>query len=296
VTSKLSGVVPPMTTPFDANGDIDLRAVKTQVDWCVDQGAHGLAVGGSTGEGHTLDVEEFRDLIEAAVEASAGRVPIIAGIIVDSTRDAIRRGKAVADMDVAALQVTPVHYLFRPSDDAMQEHFRVMGEETGQDILIYNVIPWSYLSPELLCKIMREVPQVVGVKQSAGDLKMLADLMLMCQPEDRIFSAVDALLYPSYALGACGSIAATLSAIPGPCVEQWDAVQAGDHVRAKALHEKILPMWNAIVADNLPACTKYAQTIQGCPGLYPRAPMPEASDDQKTAIRKALTDLGIAIS
>jgi len=127
-------------------------------------------------------------------------------------------------------------------------------------------------------------------------LKMLADLMLMCQPEDRIFSAVDALLYPSYALGACGSIAATLSAIPGPCVEQWDAVQAGDHVRAKALHEKILPMWNAIVADNLPACTKYAQTIQGCPGLYPRAPMPEASDDQKTAIRKALTDLGIAIS
>ena len=296
MTSKLSGIVPPMTTPFAANGDIDLRAVKTQVDWCVDQGAHGLAVGGSTGEGHTLDVEEFRDLIVAAVEASAGRVPIIAGIIVDSTRDAIRRGKAVADLDVAALQVTPVHYLFRPTDDAMQEHFRVMGEETGQDILIYNVIPWSYLSPELLCKIMREVPHVIGVKQSAGDLKMLADLMLMCQPEDRIFSAVDALLYPSYALGACGSIAATLSAIPGACVEQWNAVQAGDHAKALALHEKILPMWNAIVADNLPACTKYAQTIQGCPGLYPRAPMPEPTDEQKAGIRKALTNLGIDIS
>ena len=180
--TSLSGVVPPMTTPFDADGEIDLKAVQTQVEWCIGQGAHGLAVGGSTGEGHTLEVDEYRDLIAAAVEAANGRIPIIAGIIVDSTRDAIKRGLAVRDLGVAALQVTPVHYLFRPDDDAMQEHFRVMGEETGQPIIIYNVVPWSYLSPQLLCRIMREVPHVVGVKQSAGDLKMFADLMIMARP------------------------------------------------------------------------------------------------------------------
>ncbi len=291
--SGISGVVPPMTTPFDADGEIDLTAVRGQVEWCIGQGAHGLAVGGSTGEGHTLEIEEFRNLITAAVEAAAGRIPIIAGIIVDSTRDAIRRGLAVRDLGVAALQVTPVHYLFRPDDDAMQEHFRVMGEETGQPIIIYNVVPWSYLSPELLCRIMREVPQVVGVKQSAGDLKMFADLMIMARPEDMIFSAVDALLYPSYALGACGSIAATLAAIPAACVAQWNAVQAGDHATARALHEKILPMWNAMVSDNLPACVKYAQTIQGCPAHYPRAPMPVASAAQKKAIHDALAGLKI---
>ncbi len=291
--SSISGVVPPMTTPFDADGEIDLKAVRAQVDWCIGQGAHGLAVGGSTGEGHTLEIDEYRDLIAAAAEAANGRIPIIAGIIVDSTRDAIKRGLAVRDLGVAALQVTPVHYLFRPDDDAMQEHFRVMGEETGQPIIIYNVVPWSYLSPQLLCRIMREVPHVVGVKQSAGDLKMFADLMIMARPEDMIFSAVDALLYPSYALGACGSIAATLAAVPAACVEQWDAVQAGDHAKAKALHEKILPMWNAMFSDNLPACVKYAQTIQGCPAHYPRAPMPVANETQKKAIRDALTALGI---
>ena len=68
-----------------------------------------------------------------------------------------------------------MHYLFRPDDDAMLEHFRAIAEATGLPILIYNVVPWSYLSPQLLVRIMREVPGVIGVKQSAGDLKLLAD-------------------------------------------------------------------------------------------------------------------------
>ena len=71
--------------------------------------------------------------------------------------------------------------------------------------MIYNVVPWSYLSPQLLCRILREVPGVIGVKQSAGDLKLLADLLLAAPAGSRIFSAVDALLYPSFALGAHGS-------------------------------------------------------------------------------------------
>ncbi|MFI2901490.1 dihydrodipicolinate synthase family protein, partial [Klebsiella aerogenes] len=79
------------------------------------------------------------------VTATASRIPVIAGIIVDSTRDAVRRGKAVRDLGVAALQVTPVHYLFKPDDDAMVRHFRTMADETGMPIIIYNVVPWSYL-------------------------------------------------------------------------------------------------------------------------------------------------------
>lgn len=293
---NLIGIIPPATTPFTQAGDIDLNRVATQINWLIDQGAHGVAVGGSTGEGHTIDVDEFRDLIATAVEAAAGRIPVVAGIIVDSTRDAIRRGKAIADLDVAALQVTPVHYLFRPHDDAMQEHFRVMTEEAGQPIIIYNVVPWSYLSPALLCRIMDEVPGVVGVKQSAGDLKLFADLMIMANPEHLIFCAVDALMYSSYTLGARGSIAAILSAAPKASVAVWNAVKAGDHARALELHKKLLVLWNAIDSPNLPACTKYAQTLQGCPALYPRAPMPEASDEQKAAIKTALEQLGATIN
>lgn len=295
MTSQLSGIIPPIATPFTADGDIDLGAVGTEVEWCIAQGVHGLAAGGSTGEGHTLDIDEYRALMSATVEAAAGRVPVIAGIIVDSTRDAIRRGKAVRDLGVVALQVTPVHYLFRPDDDAMQEHFRVMAEETGMPIIIYNVVPWSYLSPSLLCRIMREIPGVVGVKQSAGDLKLLADLLITAGPDDLIFSAIDALLYPSYALGARGSIAATLAAVPGACVEQWNAVKAGDHAKALAIHERLLPVWNAIFGDNLPACVKYCQTVQGCPGGHPRAPMPEPTAAVKKRILEALEGLGVEV-
>ena len=232
-----TGVIPPMTTPFAQSGEIDFKLVAPQVDWLIGAGSHGMAAGGSTGEGHTLDHEEYRDLIAATVEAAKGRAPVIAGIIVDSTRDAIRRGKLVRDMNVAALQVTPVHYLFKPDEQAMVDHFRRMADETGMPIIIYNVVPWSYLSPALLTRIMTEVPLVVGVKQSAGDLKLFADLMMMA-PDKLIYSAVDALMYPSYTLGAHGSIAAILTAAPHASVELWDAVKAGDHATgARAAQE-----------------------------------------------------------
>jgi 4-hydroxy-tetrahydrodipicolinate synthase len=216
---------------------------------------------------------------------------VIAGIIVDSTRDAIRRGNALGGLGVAALQVTPVHYLFRPDNDAMLAHFRAICEATGQQVIIYNVVPWSYLAPGLLMRIMREVPGVIGVKQSAGDLKLVADLLLAAGPEDHIFSAVDALLYPSFLLGAHGTIAALPTAAPGPCVALWDAVQRGDHGRAQELHRRLLRLWNALVGDNLPACVKHAQTLQGCPAGQPRAPMPSASTEQRRAIAAALEAL-----
>jgi 4-hydroxy-tetrahydrodipicolinate synthase len=294
MAQEIFGIIPPMTTPFTADGELDEQAARAQTRWLIEQGVHGLAAGGSTGEGQTLDQEELRRLVAAVVEEADGRVPVIAGIIVDSTRDAIRRAQAVADLGVAALQVTPVHYLFRPHDEAMAGHFRALAGATPLPVIIYNVVPWSYLSPALLCRIMREVPGVIGVKQSAGDLKLLADLLITARPEDRILSAVDALLYPSFALGAHGAIAAILAAAPRACVALWDAVQAGDHATALDLHERLLPLWNALVADNLPACTKHAQALQGVPAGHPRAPMPPASAAQQAAIRRALDGLGAA--
>jgi 4-hydroxy-tetrahydrodipicolinate synthase len=289
--SPLNGIIPPTTTPFDSAEEIDLNGVRRQVDWLIESGVHGLATGGSTGEGHTLDLDEFAALIEAGVAAARGRVPVIAGVITDSTRDAIRRGRAVAGLGVAALQVTPVHYLFRPDDDAMVDHFKAVTQETGLPVIIYNVVPWTYLSPPLLRRILRQVPGVIGVKQSAGDLKLLADLLLEAGPEDHIFSAVDALLYSSFALGARGAIAAILSAAPRACVALWDAVGRGDHRNALDLHRRLLPLWNAMAGDNLPACVKFAQSLQDCPAGRPRAPMPEATESQKTAIEAALRGL-----
>ena len=289
---ELHGIIAPSTTPFKANGDVDFAAAAKQFDWLTGQGVSGIAVGGSTGEGQTLDARETHDLVAAASETTAGRVPVVAGIICDSTREAVKRGKLVAGLKPAALQVTPVHYLFRPTDDAMVEHFRTMAGETGQNIIIYNVVPWTYLSPALLIRIMREVPEVIGVKQSSGDLKLFADLMLSAPAGKLIFSAIDALLYPSYMLGAPGSIAAILTAAPAASVRLWRAARDGDHTLALDLHGRLLALWNAMLPhDNLPAAVKYAQALQGVPAGLARQPMPEADDGQKAAIKSALAKL-----
>lgn len=293
---ELKGIIPPMTTAFDADGELDEDAVRRQFRWMADQGVHGVAVAGSTGEGHALDRDEYRRLIDITTDKSAGTLPVIAGIIVDSTREAIRRGKDVRDLGVAALQVTPVHYLFRPTDDAMVDHFRALADETGQPIIIYNVVPWTYLSPDLLCRIMEAVPSVIGVKQSAGDMKLLADLLLQAAPDRRIFTAVDALLYPSFVLGSHGAIAAILSAAPKASVDLWEAVARGDKETALSLHQRLLPLWNAMFDDNLPACTKYAQSLQGCEAGAPRPPMPPASPEQQRKIRAALNGLGLELN
>jgi len=283
-----------MVTPFSTDGEVDTRAIRADVDYLIEEASvHGLAVCGSTGEGHALTTEETRLITRTALDASSGRVPVITGIITNSTQSAVERGRAVSDLGVAALQVTPVHYLFRPTDEAMVTHFRTLTEETGLPVMIYNVIPWTYLSPELLDRILTEVEGVIGVKQSAGDVKLLADLLVSSVQKGSIMTAVDALLYPSFVLGAHGAIAAILTAAPTLCVELWDAVVAGDHVKAKTAHEKLLGIWNAINHDNLPANVKCAMKLQGRDGGLPRPPMPESSREQEEGIREALGRAGL---
>jgi len=285
----LQGIIPPMVTPFAADESLDLAALQREVRWLIEEaGVHGLAVGGSTGEGHTLSTEELRHCVGAALDAASGRVPVVAGVIVDSTRQALEKALALADLDLAGLQVTPVHYLFRPDDDSMFRHFAALANATSLPVIIYNVVPWSYCSPQLLARMLREIEGVIGVKQSAGDMKLLADLLLLAGDDGAILSAVDALLYPSFCLGAHGAIAAILSAAPERCVALWDAVAAGDHDRALGLHRQLLPLWNALEGDNLPANVKTALALQGRPAGQPRRPMPVSSAAQRAAIQAAL--------
>ena len=291
---EIFGIVPPLTTPFRPDDTIDEDAIRADTRYMVEVAkVHGLAVCGSTGEGHTVSTPETRRLIQIVAQEVKGRVPLIAGIITESTGAAVERGLAVKEFGVAALQVTPPHYVFRPTDEALLRHYEAVAKGTGLPVIIYNVVPWTYLSPQLLTRIITEVEGVIGVKQSAGDFKLLADLLQMVGNRGRIMSATDAVLYPSFILGAHGAIAAILSAAPTLCVKLWDAVQTGDHKTAFALHEKLLPLWNAIWADNLPANVKCAQELQGRKAGLPRAPMPASSPAQAAAIRAALQGAGL---
>ena len=324
--SSLYGIIPPLVTPFRADEELVEGALRADVRYMIEQAhVHGLVVGGSTGEGHTLSTDELRRAVGAAVDEAAGRVPVLAGVIVDSTRQAVKCARALADLDLAALQVTPVHYLFRPSDDMMVRHFATIAAAAQVPVMIYNVVPWAHCSPALLVRIMKEVDGVIGVKQSAGDLKLMADLLLLSEADSPIsrspmnrtsaslsdfsresdksdgngegrwlvMSAVDALLYPSFVLGAHGAIAAILAAAPTLCVQLWDAVKSGDHAQALDLHLKLLRIWNAIAGDNLPANVKCAMEVQGRLASLPRAPMPPSSAAQRQAIHAALQEAGL---
>lgn len=294
---KIHGIVPPMATPFAADGALDEAALRAEVRYLIEEaGVHGLAVGGSTGEGQTLSTDELRAVAGSALEVAAGRVPVIAGIIVDSTRQAVEKARALADLDLTALQVTPVHYLFRPTDEMMFRHFATLSEQASHPVMIYNVVPWTYCSPALLDRMMREIDGLIGVKQSAGDLKLLADLLMTSADAGLIMSAVDALLYPSFSLGAHGAIAAILSTAPELCLALWEQVQAGDHESALSTHLKLLPIWNAIMDDNLPANVKTALAMQSRPAGSPRMPMPDSSPEQRDAIQSALLAAGIPLA
>ena len=168
-----------------------------------------------------------------------------------------------------------------------------VAEACGLPILIYNVIPWNYLDVSLMLRIMDEVPGVVGMKQSAGDLKSVSDLVAGTPKANVVLTGTDALLYPAFALGVDGAISALTTAVPGVCVALWNAVRAGDHKTALDLHRRLAMLWNAMPHDILPACVKYAQHRQGL-GLYPpRAPMSRLDQGRKEAIDAALRGLPV---
>jgi 4-hydroxy-tetrahydrodipicolinate synthase len=289
--AEIQGIVPPLVTPFNAEGAVDEAALRDTTRFMMSQGVHGLVVGGSSGEGYTLATDELRRITEVVAEEVNGSMPLVAGVIANSTRDAIAKSKALQGLGVSALQVTPAHYIYKSDDDSMLRHFREITEAVETPVLIYNVIPWNYMTPALLLRIMRDVPNVVGVKQSAGDLKSLADLLIACRPQDRIFAAVDSLLYPCMALGAHGVISMLTSAVPGACMDLWNAVQRGDHAFALDLHNRLLRLWNAIYADNRVALAKYTLSLQGVPTGHTLRPIPPATEQQQAGIRKALADI-----
>jgi 4-hydroxy-tetrahydrodipicolinate synthase len=283
--------MPALVTPFDADGEIDEAAFRAEVRFMLGKRVHGVCVGGSTGEGHTLEKDELRRLTAAAMEEVQGRVPVMAGIISNSTRDVIARARAVADLGVEAVQVTPTYYVFQTSEEALFGHFKEIWETVGIPIVLYNVVRTNMLTSQFALRILNEIPGVVGIKQSAGDIQRAAELVLHAPKDKVILGAIDALLYSCFALGVHGTVAASPAAVPGVIVALWDAVQAGDHATGLQIHNRLLNMWSVMPHPNQPACVKFALEQQGCHVGLPRRPMPYPTAAEQALIAPALRAL-----
>lgn len=289
---RFEGIIPALATPWTESEELDEEALRREVHVMLDAGAHGICVTGSTGEGQTLSVEETCRIATTARDEIGGRLPLIAGIIRDSTRDVVRYGQALREVGVDAIQVTPVHYVFAPTEDGQYAYYERIGREVGLPIVIYNVVPWNTISPQMLMRLS-EIEQVIGVKQSGGDIHKLADLLRMNDNRLRIFTAVDALLYPSFMLGAHGSISAILTLLPDLCIALWDACRRGDHVEARALHERILPVWRAMEYPDMSSRTKAAIELRGRKVGAPRHPLLPVTDAVRREIAAALDLAGV---
>jgi len=291
----LHGIIPPLVTPFDAQERVDEDALRAEVRYHIERGVHGLCVTGSTGDGQMLSAEDSVAVAAAAVKEAAGKVPVVAGIIRDSTAEVIRYGMALRETGVNALQVTPVHYLFQPDEESTVDYYRRICDETGLPVVIYNVIPYALIPATTVARMLNELPGIIAVKQSGGNIHQLADLLHYAPAGGKVFTAVDDLLYPAYLLGAQGAISAILTVVPELCLAQWDAVQRGDHVTALEIHNKLLPVWRAIDGPNMSMRIKAALRLQGRNGGLGRSPLTRVSDAEHAIIRAALVQAGIEV-
>ncbi len=281
LASRIQGIIPPLATPFGPDGELDLDAFRAQVRAALACGVHGLTVASTTGEGMRLSDDEAVRVAEATVREVGGRVPVIAGVMRNTTRDAVHLGMALREVGVDGLQPTP------PSSngDIAQAFHEVIARQVGLPMVVFNVLSRRQITPQQLGRLA-EIPEVVAVKQSGGDLHRLADLLLLNEGRLRVISALDDLLYPSFLLGADAAVAPILPAVPDLAVQLWDACRRGDHDAARELHRRILIVARVVYnADVLPAI-KAAIELRGLrmgPPRHPSLPPPPA-------VRAALAD------
>ena len=280
---KLSGVVPPLVTPFDNEGEIDYGLFREEVRRMESTGVSGVSVGGSTGEGATLSETELRNLCQIAKEETKERIPIVCGIIVDSTYQAVKKALAVKDLGVDYLMITPIHYLDNSGEQGIYEYYREIHKKVGIPILVYNVVPWYVPSPSILLK-MGQDRIIAGVKQSGGDIHGLAELLASAKDVMPIFTAIDDLMFASFTMGAIGSICAMNTLIPRASVRLFNHVRKGEYDKALSLHEKIFPMCKKILTPNMPSRIKFTMNKTGWSVGVARRPILPLTEEENAEL------------
>jgi 4-hydroxy-tetrahydrodipicolinate synthase len=285
------GSMPALVTPF-SDGKVDYEALKSLVEWQIGEGSHGLVPVGTTGESPTLSHEEHEKVIEAVVEAAAGRVPIIAGAGSNNTVEAVRfveHAKSVgAD---AVLVVTP--YYNKPTQKGMIAHFSALNE-IGIPIIIYNIPPRSVI--DMLPATMGELsklPNIIGVKDATGDLARVPKQRIACGKDFVQLSGEDATAVGFNAQGGIGCISVTANVAPKLCAEMQEATLAGDYATALEYQDRLMPLHEAIFAEPGVAGAKYGLSVLGRASEEVRLPLTGLEDTTKQKIQAAMRHAGL---
>jgi 4-hydroxy-tetrahydrodipicolinate synthase len=290
---ELHGIVPAMVTPFHANEQLNESALTALVNRLIGDGVHGVFVLGSQGEYYALDADEKRRAIEVTVAAAAGRVPVYAGTGANTTRDAIALTQMAEQAGADAVSVlTPV--FITPSQDELFDHYRAIAASTRLPVLLYSNPGRTgiQISVELAIRLAR-LPNVVGIKDSSGDLSTTAAFIAATPSTFKVFAGRDTLVFATVLYGGAGAVAASGNVAARLLVRIYDACKAGNMELARTAQAELAPLRAAFSLGTFPAVIKEALLMTGLDAGPCRRPVGPLSDEARGRLRRVLGDLGL---
>lgn len=257
--SRFGRILTAMITPFDEHGNLDSKEAASIARWLVDRGNDGLVVAGTTGEGATLDSDE-RSKLFATVKTAIGRDrTMIANVGTNDVRSTIRTGKEAQDAGADALLVVVPPYV-KPTQGGMLEFFGAVADATTLPVIVYNIPGHTAANmlPATLLELNRRHANIVGVKESSGDLEQIATIVRDRSPGFIVWSGDDYLFLPSLAVGADGVVGVTSHLCSREYGDMADAFERGDVKAAAAIHNGLLDLTDVLFTVTSPIAIKWA--------------------------------------
>jgi 4-hydroxy-tetrahydrodipicolinate synthase len=286
------GTFTALVTPF-RGGAVDEAALCDLIERQIAAGVDGIVPCGSTGEAATLSHAEHRRVVEVCVAAARGRVQVLAGTGSNSTSESIELTRHARDAGAdGALLISP--YYNKPTQEGLVAHYAAVARATGFPLVVYN-IPGrtaSNVLPETLARLA-EIEQVVGVKEACGDLVQVSRVVALCPEGFTVLSGDDALILPVIAVGGRGVISTSSNVAPRAVVELVEAARRGELARARELHLRLLPLFDALFCETNPIPVKAALALMGLVDEEIRLPLTPLSAANRGRLQAVLKEQGI---
>jgi len=288
----LGRVITAMATPFRADGSLDTDGARALASHLVSHGSDALVIAGTTGEAPTLTHDEKRELWSAVAEEVRGRAALIAGTGTYSTAESITLTQTAEEVGAdAILLVTP--YYSRPPQSGLLEHFRAIAASTKLPVILYDIPSRTARKIEHETLVaLAGVPNIVGVKDAAGDLAGTAKLAAEA-PALRIWSGDDALTLPMLAVGGIGVVSVASHLAGHRIAEMIAAHDKGDVEGAARIDRELRPLYEILFITANPIPLKAALQMVGLPAGPVRLPLVDATDAERDRIRSVLEELGL---
>ena len=293
--TTLSGVVPPLISPLDADQRVDRAGMAALVEHLLEAGCAGLFVTGGCGEGPWLTAEQRAGTIRAAVDAARGRAPVLAGVTLPSTGPACDSARQLADEGADALVVTTPYY-FAADADAQRRHVEAVVEATPLPVLLYNIPPCTHqpFAPETVAALAAD-PRVIGIKDSAGDGAVYRQFVAVKRdrPAFRVLQGAESLAASSLADGGDGLVPGLANVVPGHFVGIRRAMADGDRAGADRLQAQADALSAIYTQGAWVAALKGACALLGIGQGVPARPYLPVTEAQRAAIARILDGAGV---